>query len=101
MLQPHSEEERAEWRDLRDPRDDPAEIYGKPVPGRPVRVFVWQRKDDRRLVQPAEAPRRYLLLLDGGVDDVIQADGVLMVCSILTAAGVALIVGKVLLARQR
>ncbi|MFM8386607.1 MAG: hypothetical protein ACKOCB_07330 [Planctomycetia bacterium] len=49
-------EEQAEWRRLRDARDDPAEIYGQPE-GSPLRVIVPRS----RLLAPPEAPGRLLL----------------------------------------
>lgn len=62
---PKSPEEQAEWRRLRDPRDDPAEIYGQPE-GAPLRVLV--ARD--RLLAPPEAPGRLLLVVDRAGGDV-------------------------------
>jgi hypothetical protein len=53
-------EERAEQRRIRDPRDDPAEIYGVPEPGAVRVVFP---RPDRRILPP-EAPGRVLLVVD-------------------------------------
>ncbi|MFM8979336.1 MAG: hypothetical protein ACKOSS_02570 [Planctomycetia bacterium] len=51
--------EQAEWRRLRDPRDDPAEIYGQPE-GAPLRVIAGRAG----LLAPPEAPGRLLLCVD-------------------------------------
>ena len=48
--------EQAALRRMRDPRDDPAEIYG--VPERPLRAVVLDRA---RLIHPPEDPGRALL----------------------------------------
>jgi hypothetical protein len=52
--------EEAEARRLRDPRDDPAHVYGSPEPGR-VRVLF---PDAARRVVPVEDPTRVLLHVD-------------------------------------
>ncbi len=58
---PTSPEEQAEWRRLRDPADDPAEIYGQPE-GPPLRVIL--PAPGPALLHPAEAPGRALLVVD-------------------------------------
>lgn len=55
---PTSPAEQAEWRRLRDPADDPAEIYGVPE-GPPLRVLLLDRRD---AIEPPEAPGRVLLV---------------------------------------
>ena len=60
VLRPVGAQAREARRAIRDPRDDPAEIYGTPVPGGTERVLCWK---DARLVRPVEAPARALFLL--------------------------------------
>jgi hypothetical protein len=58
----HDPEEREAWRRTGfDPRDDVAELYGRPEPPPRLRVLVFDRD---RLIRPAEAPGRRLLPLD-------------------------------------
>lgn len=56
-----SPEEQEEWRRLRAPADDPAEIYGQPE-GPALRVLLLG--DLPAPVQPVEAPGRLLLAVD-------------------------------------
>jgi hypothetical protein len=64
MLDRHDAEEVREWRALRDPADDPAEIYGQcaPGPARRVHVLPWRRR--AALLAVPEAPGRLLLFVD-------------------------------------
>lgn len=63
MRFPSSRGEQDEWRRLRDPRDDVAEIYGRPEPHGDVRVLLLDRS---ALVVPPEAPDRRLLFRERG-----------------------------------
>ncbi len=60
----HGAAEVQEWRRLRDPRDDPAEIYGAVAPGPPRRVLLPPWSDPTPLVPLPEAPGRLLLFVD-------------------------------------
>lgn len=84
-------QEQAEWRRLRDARDDPAEIYGQPD-GAPLRVLVFDRS---RLIAPAEAPDRRLLGVDRAGGDVPLQTRTLWRYA-LTLALPALVLGLVL-----
>lgn len=91
MRSPSSRAEQDEWRRLRDPRDDVAEIYGRPEPHGDVRVLLLDRDV---LVVPPEAPERRLLFRD-------RAPGVMLaraawgrvVLGALAAAGLAFVAG--------
>ena len=64
----HTVAEIAEWRALRDPRDDVAEIYGVADPIGPRRLLVWPWDDRLELFVPPEDPRRTLLFVDRAPD---------------------------------
>lgn len=87
VFQPYTEAEREQWRAVRDPKDDVAEIYGHPAPGRDARVWLLRREGDPRLVRPAEEPTRFLLLVDDGVAEVIQFGGIRSVAMLITLFG--------------
>lgn len=59
-----TEAEVREWRRLRDPRDDPAELYGQPAPGAARRVHVWPASARDALESVPEVPGRRLLFVD-------------------------------------
>jgi hypothetical protein len=81
--------EQAALRRMRDPRDDPAEIYG--VPERPLRAVVFDRE---RLIRPPEAPDRALLPVHRAIGvDVLQARSVWRYA--LTVAAPALLLALV------
>lgn len=65
LILPKDAEARAEWRAIRDARDDVAEIYGRPVPGKARRVILPAGDADPRVIVPREAPERRLLLSTG------------------------------------
>lgn len=87
VFQPYTQAERDQWRAVRDPKDDVAEIYGHPAPGRDARVWLWRRGADPRLVRPAEEPARYLLLVEDGVAHVVQFGGIRNVAALITLFG--------------
>jgi hypothetical protein len=83
-------------RRLRDPRDDPAEIYG--VPEAPLRAVVLDR---RRLIRPPEAPERTLLVLDRALGaDLLQARTVWRVALTVAAPALLLALALGLVARR-
>ncbi len=93
-----SAQEQAEWRRLRDARDDPAEIYGQPD-GDPLRVLDF---DHSRLITPVEAPERRLLGVDRAAGDVPLQSRTLWRYALSVALPALLLAGVLgLLARLR
>jgi hypothetical protein len=90
--------EQAEWRRLRDPRDDPAEIYGQPE-GAPLRVLVF---DGERVIDPPEAPGHLLLAVDRARGEVPLQSRTLWLRVGLAALGLLVLAGVLaLLGRRR
>jgi hypothetical protein len=90
--------EQVEWRRLRDPHDDPAEIYGQPE-GAPLRVVLLDRT---RLIDPPEAPGRLLLPVDRARGDVpLQSRTMWMVAAASAVGALALAGVLALIARVR
>ncbi|MHC5010556.1 MAG: hypothetical protein ACYTG6_06325 [Planctomycetota bacterium] len=86
--------EREAWRrEVYDPRDDVAEIYGRPESAAPVRALVFDRS---RLIRPAEAPARRLLFVDRRAGETVWARRTLYVGALLLTLG-ALGAGALLL----
>jgi hypothetical protein len=92
----NSPEEQAEQRRLRDPRDDPAEIYGVPLGG-PRRVILVDRSD---AFEPPEAPGRMLLRADPALGaSPLTVEGLRLRAAV--AAVVLVLVGAAVLALTR
>ncbi len=66
MTSRHDGLEIAEWRTLRDPSDDPAEIYGQPLPGGPERLILLPGASTATLAPLPEDASHVLLFVDEG-----------------------------------
>lgn len=96
----HDQAEVTEWRTLRDPADDPAEIYGQPLPGGPTRVFLVPGPSGAPLVSMPEDATRQLLFVDEGHPPPRMRTGPLLTWSIGVGA-LLWAVGAALAARRR
>lgn len=96
-----SPDEQAEWRQLRDPKDDVAEIYGVVEPPR-GRNRVLVAEGDPRLIIPEEDPERRLLFVDrADGDSVVFADQVRFVARVVAALLLFAALGVLIIDRAR
>ena len=90
MTNRRTETEAAQWRTLRAPLDDPAEIYGQPLPGAPARLLFPPWQPPPETLRVPERPGQELLFVDETPPPHLRAGPVLGTARVLGALLLAL-----------